>query len=123
MSKPNTKAASMSAQGVEKIRLSKPYFFDEKNGKKEYTEIILDFDSLTGEDLETAEMYSGIRANPALNGAMSEFTKPYLAVIGAMAAKQPFEFIKGLPAKDYTAVTVTVQNFLLMPSGFEMNFN
>lgn len=107
--KGDEKTPSVVAKGVEIIKFKNPYIFEDK----EYNEITLNFEGLTGADLENAEIFSDIRVNPAYSGTMAEFAKPYLSAIAAISAKVPLEFIKGLPIKEYTAVTVTVQNFLL----------
>lgn len=77
---------------------------------KEYSELDLNFDALTGEDLENAYqefIASGYNAN------VVELSKPYLAMVVAKAAKVPAFVIRKLSAKDYTKVTVKAQNFLL----------
>lgn len=91
---------------MEKIVLSKPHVFEEK----EYKELTLDCESLTGRDLIAAASESRILGDV---GPVPELSKTYLAVVAAKAARVPVELIQSLPAKDFTAVTLTVQNFLL----------
>lgn len=86
--------------------LSKPVEFE----GKEYVELNLDFDSLTGEDLEEASAEFQLNGNSA---PMLELSKPYLAIIVGKAAKVPTPLIRKLSAKDYSKVTVRAQNFLL----------
>lgn len=76
----------------------------------EYTELNLDFDSLTGEDLEEAAIEFQINGNSA---PVIELSKPYLAIIVGKAAKVPTQLIRKLNAKDYSKATVRAQNFLL----------
>ncbi|GAV24810.1 hypothetical protein ciss_07430 [Carboxydothermus islandicus] len=89
-----------------KIIFSKPCVFE----GKEYTEIILDFESLTGQDLINASNQARALGD---NSPVLELSKTYLAVIAAKAAKVPVDMILALPAKDFTNVTLSVQNFLL----------
>lgn len=89
-----------------KVTLSKPFTFE----GKEYSEIELDLDSLTGNDLLKAErefVATGGRAN------VPELSKEYLAIVVAKTAKVPVDIIHALPAKDFSKVTIEVQNFLL----------
>lgn len=76
----------------------------------EKTELILDLDSLTGEDLAAAE------AAMSLEGVVmvvAETSKRYHMHVAAKAAGVPVEFIKRLKAPDATKVTMAVQNFLM----------
>ena len=86
-------------------KFSKPYSFDGDSFEK----IDLDLDALTGDDMLTAE-----REFTAAGGfgAMMETSKGYLAILAAKAAKVPAEFINGLPAKEFSKVTLAVQTFL-----------
>jgi hypothetical protein len=86
--------------------LSKPAILD----GNELKELNLDFDSLTGEDLEEAAVEFQINGNSA---PVIELSKPYLAIVVARAAKVPTQVIRKLPAKDYSKLTVRAQNFLL----------
>lgn len=86
-------------------KFSKPYSFDGDSFEK----IDLDLDALTGDDMLTAE-----REFTAAGGfgAMMETSKGYLAILAAKAAKVPAEFINGLPAKEFSKITLAVQTFL-----------
>lgn len=91
---------------METLTLNKPYSFE----GADYTEIVLDLDGLTGEDMLQAEREFSAGKEfapvPVMNSA-------YIAIVAAKAAKKPAEFIKRLPAKEFSKVIVTVQNFLL----------
>lgn len=91
---------------MEKIVFTKPHVFEDK----EYKELALNWESLTGRDLIAASNES--RALGDVN-LVPELSKTYLAVVAAKAAHVPMEVIQSLPAKDFTAVTMAVQNFLL----------
>lgn len=92
------------------IKLSKPIQFE----GKEYTELVLDLDSITGNDIEQAENQF-VAQNPqiAAQTALKELSKGFQAILAAKSAKVPVELIKSLPAKDYSKVTTKVQVFLL----------
>ncbi|MFH5187109.1 phage tail assembly protein [Paenibacillus sp. TAB 01] len=76
------------------------------------TELDLDLESLTSDDLLAAERQLTIhnKGNPT---PVLEISKLYLAMVAARAAKVPFELIKSLPARDFSKITIRVQNFLL----------
>lgn len=86
-------------------KFSKPYEFEGDTFEK----LDLNLDALTGEDMLSAE-----REFTAAGGfgAMIETSKGYLAILAAKAAKVPAEFIQGLPAKEFSKVTLAVQTFL-----------
>lgn len=88
------------------VKLTKPITFEDK----EYTELNLNFDELTGDDLENAFAEFTASGNQAF---VVELSKPYLAMVAAKAANVPALVIRKLSAKDYTKVTVLAQNFLL----------
>lgn len=90
------------------IKLSKPFTFE----GKEYAELILDLDGITGRDLIKAEAEARIIAGPAA-APVAELSKPYHAVVAAKAAGVPVDLILALPAKDFTKITMAVQDFLL----------
>ena len=82
-----------------KIRLFKSF---NHNGK-EYKELNLDFDKLTGQDLIDAEenlRRSGV--NIPLGAA--DFSRNYLAAVAAKAASLPREALLGLSAQDFTNI-------------------
>jgi len=89
------------------IELSKPI---EQNGEEKST-INLDLDGLTGNDLTQAEAEHSVTTG-GLSG-VPELSKSYLAHVAARAASLPVDDIKQLSAKDFSRVTMEVQNFLL----------
>jgi hypothetical protein len=91
---------------METITFSKPYMYD----GKEYTELQLDFSTLTGNDMIKAEAEARVLGGPM---PVPELSKQYQAVVAAKAANVHVDMIMGLPAKDFTKVTMAVQNFLL----------
>jgi hypothetical protein len=95
---------------VNTIVLSKTVQFE----GREYKELFLDVDSLTGNDIEQAESQF-IAQNPqiAAQTALKELSKGFQAILAAKATKVPVELIKALPAKDYSKITTKIQNFLL----------
>lgn len=88
------------------ITFRKPFTFE----GKEYTEIKLDLDALSGKDVIDAEAEAramGVRA------IMLESAKAYQAIIAAKAAGVSVDLIQALPAKEFSSVTGEVQSFLL----------
>lgn len=86
--------------------LSKEYEFEEKK----YQLLNLDLEGITGNDMIAAEKEAKL-LDPEIR--VPELSKTYLAVLGAKAAKVPVDFILKLNAKDFSALTLEVQNFLL----------
>jgi hypothetical protein len=74
--------------------------------------IDLDLDSLSGNDLEKAQDLA-LTARKVGGAAILEFNKAYCAQVAALAARQPVEFIRALPVREYVTVTLAVQAFLL----------
>src|SRR4051812_47328859 len=92
------------------VTFSKPFQFE----GKEYKELVIDTDSLTGNDIELAESQFVLK-NPqiAAQTALKELSKGFQAILAARAAGVPVELIKALPARDYSKVTMQIQTFLL----------
>lgn len=92
------------------VVFTKPFLFE----GKEYPSLEFDLDSLSGEDIEAAEVQFFAK-NPqiAAQTPLKEVSKGYLAILAAKAAKVPVELIRKLPAKEYSKVTIKVQAFLL----------
>ena len=88
-----------------RVPLSRPIKFEDK----EYKELKLDLESLNGEDIIAASNESKLMGDTY---PVSEMSKTYLAVLAAKAAKVPTELILQLSAKDFTLVTMVVQDFL-----------
>lgn len=89
-----------------KIKLSKPHKFEDK----EFKELNLDIDGLTGKDLCDASTEARLLKDTS---TVQEMSPKYLAVVAAKAAKVPVDMILSLPAKDFTTIKTEVQNFLL----------
>ncbi|KEO84756.1 phage tail assembly protein [Tumebacillus flagellatus] len=88
------------------FKLSKSVNFD----GKEYTELTLAFGELTGSDILAAEaQYLGTGGQPTV----LETSKRFQAITAAKVAKVPVELIYQLSAKDFSKITMQVQNFLL----------
>jgi hypothetical protein len=88
------------------VPLRKPFLFE----SKQYTEIRLDMDALTGKDMieaETEARAMGVRA------IMLESSKAYQAILAARAAGLTADLVNALPAKEFSRVTGEVQSFLL----------
>lgn len=81
-----------------------------EDGENEYKELIFDFDSLTGFDVEMA--ISSLPPEQQSAGVI-ELNKLYLAEICAIAAGVRPEVIKKLSAKDYSTVTTKAMSFLI----------
>ena len=88
-----------------KVKLKKPYLFE----GKEYTEIDLELDSLTGEDVESifAQIETVAKQNPSAP-IVSTSWKYY----AARASKLPVEFFNKLPALDYLKLSGLTNTFL-----------
>ena len=87
-------------------KFSKPYTFE----GKEFTEIELDLESMTGNDFVEAKKEYKIRG---FENLVPTTDSEFCAVVASKLAKQPLEFFTGLPAKDYIGLTTKVMNFLL----------
>lgn len=88
-----------------KHKFAKPFTFEDV----EYTELDLDLDSMTGQDL------ADIKRSWALAGNFSPVPAAdldFCAAAAAHAAKVPSELIYALPAKEFNKVTQAVMNFL-----------
>ncbi len=75
----------------------------------EYGNLLFNLDELTGNDLLEAEKEYAAEGGTA---PVAELNKGYLSIVAAKAAKVPVELIRALPAKDFSQVTIMVQNFL-----------
>ena len=89
-----------------KHTFSKPYQFEGKT----FTELDIDLDSISGADILLAKRrFVSSGGFAALLAADPEFCIFLLERV----AKQPVEFFRGLPARDFCALTQAVSNFLL----------
>lgn len=92
-----------------KITLSKPYSFE----GKEYTELEINFDNLTGREVSQAKK-DFIRSGNFYGGNILQTDMDFCVYLAAKAVDQPIEFMEGLPAKDYLTVSTLAAGFLLV---------
>ncbi|MCD8052260.1 MAG: phage tail assembly protein [Clostridiales bacterium] len=88
------------------VRLSKPMNYEGKT----YTKLELDFNGMTGRDMEAIDdelqALGVIIANPTLS-------HKYQRILAARAAGVPSDMLEHLPLRDYQKVTNAVRRFLL----------
>lgn len=99
--------ATKGVDGKEVFTLSAPLDID---GIK-YTTLNLDLESLTGADMDIAEIQ--VRSTGYEISTAHELCKPYLLALAARACKVNVENLKKLPIKDASKITLLVQSFLL----------
>jgi len=87
-------------------KLSRPFNWQGKT----YTELNLDFESLTGKDLIKAESEFNKKGGFAI---MLDLNKEYCAIIAAKAAGVGSDMLMELPANDFSKITTRVTGFLL----------
>lgn len=78
--------------------------------RRECTELELDFEAITGRDLIAANKEAVKLEGPSLSPILSQ---AYQAAVAARAAGIPMEAILNTNAVDFTAITVSAQDFLL----------
>lgn len=78
---------------------------------KQYADINLDLESLTGADMSAVKREWTAAGNFS---ALVSTDMDFCACVAAKAAKLPLEFFTALPAKEYIKITQTVSNFLLV---------
>lgn len=91
---------------MEKYEFEKPYEFE----GKQYTFLEYDLDKLTGADV------SAVKKEYARDGNFSVLPSTdsdFCALILARVTRQPIEFFKALPAREYLKLTQQVANFLM----------
>ncbi|MBG9799533.1 phage tail assembly protein [Brevibacillus laterosporus] len=99
---------------MEKYKLQRPIEFDGKL----YTEIEYDFESLSGEDMISAErQYLSYDYNQKIS--LKELSKEYQILLFSRAAKLPKEFFDKLSSKDFQKLTIKMQVFLLKTDSAE----
>jgi hypothetical protein len=81
-----------------------------KVGGDEYSELTLNFDNLTGEDMEAVAALPGCNSGD-MN--VNEFSKTYLLNIAARAAGININIMRKFPIADCTALTMKAQAFLM----------
>lgn len=103
-------AVEIVEDGMEKkFPLSKPFQFE----GQEYTELVLDFENLTGADIEKAEaQYLAESPNNQMT-MVKEMAKGYAAIIASKAAGVHVALIRALPASDYSKITMRTTLFLM----------
>lgn len=109
MSKPKIDAqqiVGVDFSQIKKYTLSKPITIADK----EYSELDIDFDSLTGYDMEQIASQPGCNSGDA---NMNEFSKTYLMHVVARACKIPIQVVRQFSIKDATALTMMAQVFLV----------
>lgn len=89
-----------------KFEFKKPYVFE----GKEYKEIEVDIDALTGDDMSAAKKEYAADGNFTLIPATDW---DFCILVAARATQQPLEFFKRMPAKEYCKLATGVSNFLL----------
>lgn len=88
------------------------YSFDKavKFEGESYTKILINLEGLTGKDIK--EISNNLLAQGEVLG-LAETNKNFLAALAARAANVADEFMDCIPAKDFSKITIQVQNFLL----------
>lgn len=88
------------------IKLSKPFTYEGKT----YEEITMDFEGLTGRDIEAIDdelaAFGIVIPNPNIS-------HKYQRLLAARAAGVPSDMLNALPAQDYNKITFTARRFLL----------
>lgn len=84
----------------------KPYMFD----GTEYTELEIPLDDLTGQDLSAAKREWAAAGNFS---PVPISDADFCATVAAKACKLQVEFFYGLPAREYSKLTLAVSNFLM----------
>ena len=90
---------------MEKIVFKSPFEFEGKS----YDGLELNLDKLTGADVMQAEREFAALGNFA---GLVDTNKTFQAMLAARSAGVPVEFLQALPAKDFSRITIVVQNFL-----------
>ena len=91
-----------------KIKLKKPI----RHQGQEVSEIDLDLDALTGDDLIAVEdQIFKTGGNPLQN---TDLSRVYHITVAARALHMPVETLRGMCARDFARVVNEVRNFLLV---------
>ena len=91
------------------IKLTRPVQFDGET----ITEITLDFEKLTGEDIEKAEMQFNAENPQNAITMVKEMAKGFTAIVAAKAAGVHVGVIRKMAAPDYAKVTMRTTVFLM----------
>jgi len=89
-------------------KLKRPITFEEQP----VSELSLDFEELTGQDLLLCARQAQALAPNELP-MIKAMSLPYQVTVAAKAANVPAELIQSLKAADFTQVTQRAQNFLI----------
>lgn len=100
--------AKLVAQAtVADIILSKPFTWCGQT----YEEVHLDFESLTGRDMEAIDDEIGTRG---LRGLVPAYSRTYQRLLCARASGIPADAIEAMPLMDYNALVNAAQYFLIL---------
>lgn len=91
------------------VKLKRPIVFDGETIEV----LILNFESLTGADIEKAELQFIAENTQNAVVPLKEMSKPFLAIVAAKAAKVNVQLIRSLSASDYAKITTRTMTFLL----------
>lgn len=106
----NTEKVEVMESTAKTVKLKRPILFDGQS----VDSIVLDFESLTGVDIEQAEtQFTAENPQNAATTPMKEMSKGFQAIVAAKAAKKPVDFIRQLSAPDYSKVTAQTMVFLM----------
>ena len=106
----NTEKVEVMESTAKTIDLKRPVQFDGQTVKS----IVLDFEGLTGEDIEQAEsQFNAENPQSAATTPVKEMSKSFCAIVAAKAAKKPVHFIRSLAAPDYSKITTQTMVFLM----------
>lgn len=106
----NTEKVEVIESAAKTIDLKRPVQFDGQSLKR----IVLDFESLTGADIEEAEtQFTAENPQNAATTPVKEMSKAFCAIVAAKAAKKPVDLIRNLGAADYAKVTTQTTVFLM----------
>lgn len=100
------KDSQQEVDGRPTIKLSAPIKYEDI----EKSELVLDLEGLTGDDLADAE--AEMQASGVVP-LMADTSKRYMMHVAAKAAGVPVELIRKLKAPDVTKITLAVQGFLM----------
>lgn len=108
-------AAPEAAEGGLVLKLSKPYVFEGQT----CAEV-----DLGGLETVTAGMLERVgrtvlQQSPALNPAMLESTTPFCIEMAVRVTGKPYEFFRGLPARDGMRLKALVSGFFYGADGAE----
>ena len=107
MEKVGGRAKLIKQVSVVDITLSKPFTWCDKT----YEEVHLDFEGLTGVDMEAIDDMIGVAG---LRGLVPSYSRLYQRLLCARASGMPSDAIEHLPLVDYNALINAAQYFLVV---------